>query len=185
MWTRPCPIHAIILILVCPFLLMVLPCSTNWSRVTHISVEKCPSLVHIMACRLVAWPSYHLKQCWTNDISRLRNTFQWHFKQNSYIFIIRLKCRLRNGGHFVRGGGEGVSWHICNSGPGLNTHRNVNISTKLASVWTLLTDLMKSINKKYITHTESHNKKFNYVNHYMGCSAICAMLFIDLELWSN
>ena len=62
------------------------PVRTQWGRLTHICVSKLKSLVHIMACQLVP-PSHYLNQCWNIINLTLRNTFQWNFIWNSYIFI--------------------------------------------------------------------------------------------------
>ena len=74
-------------------------------RVTHICISQLGH--HGFRLRLVTWqaPSHYLNQCsiivnWT-----LRNILQWKWMSNPNIFIKKKciwKCRLQNGGHFVR-----------------------------------------------------------------------------------
>ena len=58
---------------------------THWSRVMHICVSR-PSLVQIMACRLVV-PSHHLNQWWNIVNWTLGNKLQSNLNRNLYIFI--------------------------------------------------------------------------------------------------
>ena len=53
---------------------------------THICVGNQPSLVQIMACRLVA-PSHYLNQCCKSVNWSLSNNLQWNFNWKSYIFV--------------------------------------------------------------------------------------------------
>ena len=59
---------------------------TNWSRVTHICVNK--TYHHWFRWWLVAWsgPSHYLIQCWKIVDWTLGNKFKWNLNQNLYIF---------------------------------------------------------------------------------------------------